>query len=128
MSNGLHDIEISAIPGGTSVTVDGKPLQGVQAVTLRAAQGQVPQVVVQIAAGASVRLHGLLEVAEAATPGDLVRSIDPQRLRELDDERSTTGFRSFASDPYQANIEIIADLLDEMTGQGGEDDQPGAGG
>lgn len=113
--DGLHDIEVTAGFQGPTVTVDGQALDGVQAVAVQAAPGNVPQVVVQLAAGATVKVHGVLDVEAAATPGDLVRSIDPQRLRELDVEQMTS--RPMSADPYAATIAIVADLLDQMTGQ-----------
>ena len=53
------------------------------------------------------------------TPGELVRSIDPQQLRELDAERM--GGAALSEDPYAATLAIVADLLDRLTGQ--DDDQ-----
>ena len=113
--DGLHDIEVTAGFQGPTVTVDGQALDGVQAVAVQAAPGNVPQVVVQLAAGATVKVHGVLDVEAAATPGDLVRSIDPQRLRELDVEQMTS--RPMSADPYAATIAIVADLREQMTGQ-----------
>lgn len=111
---GLHDIEVAVDPGGATVVVDGAPIGPVAAVTIQAAQGQVPQVLVQLATRGSIRVEGTIDIEAALSPGDLVRSLDPDRLRQADIDSLPN--RSLATDPYATTLTVVADLLDQITG------------
>lgn len=107
---GLHHITVNTTPGDTTVTVDGTPLT-VEAVTIQAATGHIPHVLIRLPATGTIEVEGLLDIEQAATPGNLVRSIDPAELRRLDTETMTG--RSLADDPYANLLNIVADLLDQ---------------
>ena len=48
-------------------------------------------------------------VQEIGATGDAVRQLDPEVIRQLVAERNLT----FTDDPYNATLEVIADLLDQ---------------
>ena len=54
----------------------------------------------------------IIEQAIAGPPSDLIRQLDPSTIRGLHMERGDT----VTADPYQAMLDIVADLLDQADG------------
>lgn len=97
-----------------TVEVDGRDVTSqVAGLAFDAGNGEVARLTLQLAPHAGV-IEGLavVEQQHGATTGDAVRQLDPELVRQLVAERNLT----FTDDPYNATLEVVADLLDQAAG------------
>lgn len=95
------------------VEVDGSdatPL--VHGITFDAAAGEPSRLALHLRPQAGT-IEGVAIIGQVvnAPTGDLVRQIDPSQVRALHADRMDP----VTSDPYAAMLEIVADLLDQMS-------------
>lgn len=105
MVDGLHG----------AVEVDGRDVTSqIAGVSFEAGNGDVACLTLHVRPQAGV-IEGVAvieQVGTGGTLGDLIRQLDPSQIRALHAERMDP----VTTDPYQAMLEIAADLIDQAAG------------
>lgn len=114
----LHHFHVDTDPRtGSRLVVDGVDLSdkiaGLELAAGHGVGGNRLTLYVKPSVG-SIDGYAVVEQIVAAPPGDAIRNIDPQLVRQLHAER---GLGTLTDDPYAAMLDIVADLLDQAAGR-----------
>ena len=94
-----------------TVEVDGRDITAqVAGLTVDVGHGDVTRLTLHVRPHTgTIEGVAVIEQAVAGPPSDLVRQLDPSIIRERHMARGDT----VTADPYQAMLDIVADLLDQ---------------